>query len=378
MTDDERELLLEKLKLALIMRPETMFYTSILFSLVFKWDENCKTAAVDGKHMLFNPSFFDGLTPEQRMGVFVHEVLHVALQHITRGINYDPVIRNYAADYVVNIIVLDAGFQLPKNCLHDEQYRDMSYEQVYVKLMSDAKDGESFPQDCPGTGSDILPPADEAEASQIEAAVAEMVLRAAVQMQHAGTYGSIPGAVLVELDKTINPKLPWDVIFQNYMHQFAKDDYSFRKPNKKYLPDLIMPTAHSEAICNIVIALDTSGSVSNDEFGFFAQEIEMIQQTLNPDLITLIDFDTKIHAVHEITQSIDVLRDIKFKGRGGTDVHEVLEWACENEPEVLVIFTDGDFRQPSLSKYPECPILWLIHNYDGFSPRLGDVIHYEL
>jgi predicted metal-dependent peptidase len=139
-----------------------------------------------------------------------------------------------------------------------------------------------------------------------------------------------------------------------------------------------MPTAHSEAICNIVIALDTSGSVSNDEFGFFAQEIEMIQQTLNPDLITLIDFDTKIHAVHEITQSIDVLRDIKFKGRGGTDVHEVLEWACENEPEVLVIFTDGDFRQPSLSKYPECPILWLIHNYDGFSPRLGDVIHYEL
>lgn len=376
--DPELELQLEKLKISLIMKPETMFYTTIVFSLVFKWDTTIRTAAVDGKHMFFNPDFFRKLTPEERIGVFVHEVLHVALYHITRSLGHEPKISNYAADYVVNLIILGAGFILPPGCLYDNRFVDMSYEQVYKILMEEKKDGISFSDVIPGTGSDILPPADQAEASQVESDIAEMVLRATVQAQQIGMYGHIPGSVLVALDKTLNPMLPWDVIFQNYMNQFAKDDYSFRKPNKKYLPDLIMPSAYSEAVCEVVLAVDTSGSVSDKEFGFFIQEVEVIQQYLNPELITLIDFDTKIHRVHEITQNVNVLHDIKFTGRGGTDVHPILQWACENEPEIMIIFTDGGFKKPTPDKYPECPVLWLIHNNPGFTSQRGEVIHYRL
>lgn len=376
--DPDLELQLEKLKMSLIMKPETMFYTTIVFSLVFKWDTSIRTAAVDGKHMFFNPNFFKSITPEERIGVFVHEVLHVALYHITRSLGHEPTLSNYAADYVVNLIVLDAGFILPPDCLYDDRFIDMSYEQVYKILLEEKRDGATLPEEIPGIGSDILPPADQAEASQIESDIAEMVLRATIQAQQSGMYSHVPGSVIVALDKTLNPILPWDVIFQNYMNQFAKDDYSFRKPNKKYLPNLIMPTAYSEAVCEVVLAVDTSGSVSNDEFGFFIQEIDIIQQYLNPDLITLIDFDTEIHEVHEITQNIDVLQDIKFTGRGGTDVHPVLQWACENEPEIMIIFTDGCFKEPAADKYPDCPVLWLIHNNDSFTSQNGEVIHYRL
>jgi predicted metal-dependent peptidase len=392
--EEERDIQLEKTKLALMMRKDTMFYTTIMFSLIYKWTDDVSTAATDGRHMLFNPKFFDLLTQKHRMGVFVHEVLHVALNHITRGIKHDHVLSNQAADYVCNLIVIDAGFELPPNCLYDRKFEDMSYEQVYKILKKEQKDnpnqnpntpctggtgGKGTPSDpIPGIGSDILPPMTEAEATEIEAEVAAMVLKATVQMQQAGSYGSIPGAILVELDKTLNPKLPWETIFQDYMNQFAKDDYSWRRPNKKYLPDLIMPSAYSEAICNIVFAVDTSGSVSDNEFGLFAQEIEVVQQALGPELITIIDFDTKIHEVHEVTQSVDVLNDIEFHGRGGTDVKEVLEWACENNPEVIVIFTDGDFRQPSADLYPDCPVLWLIHNNPDFTAECSEVIHYEL
>lgn len=379
----QREHLLEKAKMQLMMKPDTVFFTSIMFSLVYKWDDSIPTAAVDGRHMLINPQFFDSLTPKQRLGVFIHEVLHVALNHITRGLKHDARVSNEAADYVDNLIVLDAGFELPSRCLIDNRFRDMSYEQVYKILMDEKKQRQAngLPESnnpLPGIGSDILPPADQAEADAIEAEVADIVFKATVQAKQSGSWGSIPGAVLIELDKTLNPKLPWNVLFQNYMNKFAKEDYSWSRPNRKYLPDLTMPSQYSEAVANMVFAVDCSGSVSDQEFGYFAQEVEVVQQQLNPELITLISFNTRITGIHEITQDVNIMKDIQFTGRGGTNVREVLKWAREHEPEILVIFTDGWFSQPPADQYPECPILWLIHNNTSFAPKMGEVINYEL
>lgn len=394
----EREHLLEKAKLQLMMRPDTMFFTTILFSMVYKWDTTIPTAAVDGRHLFINPDFFDSMSPEERLGVFVHEVLHVALDHITRGLNHDPGISNNAADYVDNLIVLDAGFVLPNGCLVDKRFVNMSYEQVYEILIKEKEEskkkslpGNAFSDEYNrsssknqsgnipgGIGKDILPPADAAEASQLKAEIADMVFKATIAAKQAGAWGSIPGAVLIELDKTLNPRLPWHVLFQNFMNNFAKEDYSWRRPNRKYLPDIIMPSAYSEAVSNIVFAVDSSGSVSDKEFGLFAQEIETVQQQLHPERITIINFDTGIKEIHEVTQDTDIIHDIKFTGRGGTRITPVLQWAKDNNPEVLVIFTDGCFAYPSEDTYPNCPILWLIHNNLNFSSKIGEVIHYEI
>jgi len=389
-TPEERNILLDKAKFQLMMDPNTVFYTSILFQLEFKWDDTIPTAATNGRHILFSPRFFDTLTQDERIGVLLHEVLHVALQHITRGIGHEDPEANNAMNYVANLILTDANFKLPKGCLLDQRFRDMAYEEVYKILMDERKqnqannsgNGQGIPctptGTVPGIGKDVLPPADKAEASQIEAEIADMVLKATIQAQQVNAWGSIPGAVLIELDKTINPKLPWEVIFQNYMNRFAKDDYTWRRPNRRYLPNLIMPSAYSEAVDNVVFAVDCSCSVEDHEFGFFVQEVEVVQQTLHPELITLIDFDTEIHEIHEITQSTDVMRDIKFTGRGGTDIHPVLEWACENEPEVLIIFTDGWFDPPIVDKFPDCSVVWVIHNNPDFTTEYGEVIHYEI
>jgi len=118
--------------------------------------------------------------------------------------------------------------------------------------------------------------------------------------------------------------------------------------------------------------------VSDEEFGYFAQEVEVVQQQLQPELITLISFNTKITGIHEITQDVNIMKDIQFTGRGGTNIKEVLAWAKKHEPEVLVIFTDGEFSQSPVNQYPECPILWLIHNNNSFVPAMGEVINYTL
>ena len=381
----QREHLLQKAKLQLMMKPDTIFFTSIMFSLLYKWDnQRTRTAAVDGRHMFINPQFFDSLTPEQRIGVFIHEVLHVALNHITRGMKHNARVSNEAADYVTNLIVLDSGFILPSNCLLDWRFKNMSYEQVYKILMEEKSQNPEMNtpgdpnEDIPGIGSDILPPADQAEADMIKSEITDIVFKATVAAKQAGYYGSIPGAILIELDKSLNPRLPWNVLFQNYMNRFVKDDYSWTKPSRRYLPDLIMPSLYSESIANVTVAVDCSGSVSNAEFGLFIQEIDVVQQLVQPEMITLITFNTKIIDVHEITQDINIMKDIVFTGRGGTDVKEVFSWAKENNPEILIVFTDGCFHRPAVGQYPDCPVIWLIHNNPNFTAEGGEIIHYEV
>lgn len=375
-----QEKLLEKTKLRLMMMPGTMFFTTILFSLKYVWDQSIPTAAVDGRHMFVNPGFFEALTPKERIGVLIHEVMHVALNHITRQGNRHPQLFNMAGDYVINHIITSQGFSLPSGCLLSDDYtQDMGTEAVYDALYQKHKNKE-MPIDLGPIGGDIKAPANAADASRVQQEIADIVLRAAQQTRQAQNgYGNIPGEVLVQLEKTINPKLPWNIIFQNFMSQFAKDDYSFRRPSRRYAgTGLVMPSPFSQAVCNVTMAVDCSGSVSSTEFSHFIAEAQVIQQTLKPDLLTVIDFDTRIHNIQHITQGTDIFRELKFHGRGGTNVTPVFEWAKAHLPEVLVIFTDGCFSQPPAHAYPPCPVVWLIHNNQDFTAPGGEVIHYDI
>jgi len=372
--------ILAKAKMQLMMLKDTVFYTTILFSLKHNWSDEIPTAAVDGRSLIINPDWFENLADKARIGLLVHELLHVALNHITRKGTKDHKIWNMAGDYIINNMITKQGYQLPSGALVDSQYKDMNTEQVYKLIFKESKvNPGSVPDNIPGIGQDIQCPKTKKERDKIEQDVADIVLQAAIQSENSGqNYGNVPGEVLIQLDRIINPKLPWNVIFQNYMQNFAKDDYSWHKPNKRFQPDHYLPTAHSETVCNIAAAVDCSGSVSDKEFNHFINEIATIQETLKPDKITVIDFDTKIHKIQDITEGSDIFTELKFTGRGGTSVKEIFAWAKDNNPEVLIVFTDGDFYQPGKEAFPECPIIWLIHGKYKFEPIVGEVIQYEI
>jgi predicted metal-dependent peptidase len=160
------------------------------------------------------------------------------------------------------------------------------------------------------------------------------------------------------------------------MHAFAKDDYSWSRPNRRYLPKFYMPTLYSESLDHVCIAVDSSGSVSTREFTYFINELIAIKEYLNPTQMTLLDFDTEIKAIHKITKSTNIYKNIKFTGRGGTDIVPILEWATKEKPEILLIFTDGEFRIPDIS--PIKNVIWLIHNNPKFKINYGKIIHYEI
>jgi len=374
----------ERAKVQLMRGRDTHFFTTILFSLKQSWDKGIDTACTNGTHLVLSPDFFLQLDEPERIGLLLHEVNHVALNHMTRRGDRHPLIWNYAADHVINLSLLEAGYKLPANGLWDPQFKGMHTVQVYnilydkhveeVKMGGSGADGWVVPG-----GQDIDEPKTTEEVEVAKLAIADIVKRATIVAQAASKMpGQLPGECMVELEKITNPVLPWNVLLQNYMSSFAKDDYTWRRPNRRYMPDWYMPTAYSEAVGKIATAVDASSSVEDHEFAHFIGEHVVIQETLHPEQIDVISFDTDIKEIQQITEYTDILSELKFTGRGGTNVTPVLDWAKMNDPVVLLVFTDGDFYMPDEEHHPTCPVLWLIHDNPDFTAPFGEVIHYDI
>lgn len=383
MSSFKAEKALEKAKIQLMMRPNTIFYTTILFSLKQLWDATILTAAVNGTHLFINPGWFITLSEGARIGLLAHEAGHVGLDHITRVGNKDFGIFNKAGDYMINNQLIKEGYELPDGALVDKRFTDrMNTEMVYQILYDEAPkkpDGSLQSTGAPGGfGSDLIHPKNNIDSSKIQQDVADIVLKAATHARERGERpGVIAGNSIINLEEVINPKLPWHAILQNFLQNFAKDDYSWQKPNRRYLPDFYLPSAYSEAVCDVAIAVDASGSALK-AFAYYIHEIAFLKETIKPDKITLLVFDTQIRDIQEITDNTNLMKDVIFTGGGGTQIRPVLTWAKENKPDVMLIFTDGQFNKPAKDRYPECPLIWIIDDDPNFKIPVGEIIHYDI
>lgn len=355
---------LNKAKIRLMSTPDSAFFTTVCFSLKHVWDDQIPTAATDGRTIRFNPQFFLSLTTDEQVFLLLHEAMHVAYQHINRKMGRDHSKWNVAGDLVINQHLVDRGFKMPSTGLLDPQYREMSTEQVYAAL----------PDNLPCPMPDLLDSLGDPEALTRE--IEDILVRAQLQAKMENDKpGSIPGEIQVFLNGLLEPKLPWYRILQKYLHTFNKNDYSFKKFNRRYFPRFILPGLRSDALMKIAIAVDTSGSVSDNEFKVFMSEVHAILRMMKPESIDLIHFDTQIRSVDSV-KSIKELSQVKFTGRGGTRIEPVLFWVNENKPQLTLIFTDGCFSFHGMDTRMD--IVWLIHNNPQFDASFGKVIHYDI
>lgn len=372
------KLALDKAKLALMLKPDTTFFTSVCFSLKQKINFEHSTAATDGLTIYYNPNFALSLTPAELIFLVLHETLHVALMHMIRGVGKDHEVMNMAADHVINLMLIERGFTMPACGLADPRFTGMHTEQVYKILM--AEKAAQMPLPFNAMAGDILPTPKDAKEEEVQAQIENIIVQASIRSAQEGDKpGSIPGVLQILIDRLVDPKLPWQRILQKHLTVYAKDDYSWRKPNRRYFPEMHLPSLYSERLASLAIAVDTSGSVSNAEFQHMVSEIASIFKMMKPASITLIQFDTRVHTVTEV-KSISGLLACKFTGRGGTMVQEVMEWAEKNQPQLLIVFTDGGFRHPhqTYSKPAQKNTLWLIHNNPNFTAPFGKKMHYEI
>lgn len=360
---------LSKAKIQLMSRPDSAFFTTLCFSMQFVWDSSIPTAATDGRSIFINPEAYMALTPGQRVSRLLHETLHPALLHLIRKGGRDHKKWNSACDFCINGLLIDRGFERIETWLYDPCYQGMSADQIYALLPNH--------QEMPEDQLDILEPSPD-DVDALVNHTQDILVRAAIQSKMANdTPGTIPSDIQIYLNGLLKPKLPWNRLLQKFLQKFDKSDYSFRKPNRRFFPTYHLPSLYGEKLIDMVIAVDTSGSVSDSDFHNFVSEIANILRMMRPEKIRVIQFDTEIKSVDEV-KSIKELMAIKFTGRGGTFINPVLDWANVNKPQLLIVFSDGGFRFRFYDTQTKSTILWLIHNNQNFTPPFGQVIHYTI
>lgn len=385
-TPEELQTALDKCKIGLMRCRDAVFFTVIAFSLKHKWDSSRPTAYVDGVHMGWNPDFFMSLTKEERIGVMVHEACHIAFDHI--GLtklrsSWCPDILNKAADHVINLMLLERGFTLPSIRLADERFKGMHTEQVYRILEQEAQQGQ--PQqtnsmadivisqgDDPGQGDKGSSGLNEA---QLAKHVRDIIVRAKIQSEMSGEEpGTIPGEIQLWLDNLLNPTLPWQTILRRCFTEYAKNDYSWKRPNRRFFPQHYLPSLHSINLQDLTFYVDISGSVADYQFNMFVSEIAGVLKMLKPKHITIVQFDTAIHHVDKVS-SLQELKKIEFHGRGGTHIECILQHMEQNKNSLSLVFTDGGFRFPRDTFKQR--IIWLINDNPKWVPQFGEVIHFS-
>lgn len=362
---------LSKAKIHLMSKADSVFFTTLCFSMQHVWTDRVPTAACDGKKIYWNPQFFMSLAnKEEQVFLMLHETMHSAYLHMdpVRTNGRCPDRWNIACDHVINLQLIARGFTMPsgKNQgVADKRFEGMSAEQVYALL-----------PDNPGKPNMADLESPEGDIEQVRSDMQDALVRASIQSKMAQDKpGTIPGEIEIFLNKLLNPKLPWYRILQQYLQSFAKNDYTFKKPNRRFFPRYHLPSLYSEALIDLAIAVDTSGSVTDADFLRFVSETHGILKMMKPKKITLVQFDTDIKSVDEVTNIQELMR-VKFSGRGGTNVMPVIQWANVIKPQLLLVFSDGDFRFYGLET--KVKTLWLIHENPNFTAPFGKVIHYEM
>jgi len=356
----------------LLMYSNSAFLVAMALNLHHYFTDTIDTACTDGANVLYNPDFFLKLPEEQRLTLMVHEVWHVALLHNYRVKDKDHEKYNRAADYTCNQLLKDAGFAPIPGWLQDDKYKDMSTNQIY-DLLPDAP-----PQDNPMGGDLLEPPGDTAADKAIaKSKVEQQIIQAQVQSELSGDApGSLPAELQRQIKKLLDPALPWEAILGRFIQDQAKNDYSWRRPNKRFMPDFYMPSLYSEKLEHLTFAIDTSGSVTDDDMVAMLTEINYIKEIMQPNRMTILDCDTTIHNVYDVTDSDDIL-ELEFTGGGGTKCAPVIEFCEKQHTTALVYFTDLYMRE-----YPhpiDFPLLWIVYNNPNRTKvNIGEITHYDI
>tara|TARA_R110002012_G_scaffold109803_2_gene253957 strand:+ start:2489 stop:3652 length:1164 start_codon:yes stop_codon:yes gene_type:complete len=348
------------------------FYGLFLIGINKKYSLGLATAGVSknniGCQLTINPEFYNDLSEDHRFGLIKHELLHIAFGHlITRDRYSDKKLFNIAADLEINQYILesklpDGGLllssfpelNLPKKAGTDKYYELLQEAQENgtspsLDNLMNQMDGES--PYCHSTWDEFndLP---EADKKLLQKQIEHQLKEAAEQTVK--KQGTVPGELAELIHRLMNiepPKFDW----KQYLRRFAGNSSIVytkklrRKYNKRYAAN---PGLKIKFKNHILVGVDTSGSVNNDELKEFFSELTHMHKTGHK--ITVAQCDTRLNSVKEFNPN----KDWEIHGRGGTSFQPVVDYYNEKKGlyTALIYLTDGEAYAPE-----NCPnnTLWV-------------------
>jgi predicted metal-dependent peptidase len=406
-TQVSQETRLKKAHIALMKHPETALYSGIILMGKSVVEDGIPTAYTNGRDKKYGREFISKLTDAQLRGLIMHENLHVALKHIgrfTKEFQDNPMLINVATDYAVNDVIKsmeDKGFcELPEGGLYDEKFHNWSAREIYNYLKSTLPpqpkisisfgDGDGKGDGKEGQGQSIKISIDGKESTvqttdEHDFDAKEMSPAEQAQLSDAIDRALREGGILAgrmgskvprQIGDLLEPKVNWVDALREFVTDRARgtDEYTWRKFNKRMMVnDLYMPSLENETVGELIIANDTSGSITGVELTEYATELASICDAVRPRKIRVLWWDTEVHGEQIFEDNYTNIKDmLKPQGGGGTHVSCVSEYIAKNKIQCdgVIVFTDGHV-ETDIKWDITAPTLWLVTQNRNFTPPVG-------
>ena len=364
---------ISKAKTALIL--EHPFIGSVALNMPMSIDNSVPTAATNGKRVLFNEEFCNGLSDEELKFLVAHECMHPMLEHNFRRGERDAYKWNQAADYVINKLLTDEGIgKMPEQGLLDDTiYKNGggTSDGIFHLLPDTPEDGQGN-----GGQGQPLDSCEDGQGSPAEVSQqqAEWKVKVAQAAQSAKMMGKMSAGLERLVDEILKPKVDWRDVLQRFVVKCRSDQRSWARPNRRFLSQgLYLPSVSGESLGEIAFAVDCSGSIGQDEINQFASEITTVWQDQRPTKVHVIYFDSEVSHYDEFGQDDEPV--VKPHGGGGTAFSPVFRYMADKgiEPVACIFLTDlccDDFGDA-----PDYPVLW-VSTHDDKAP-FGEVVMME-
>ena len=327
------------------------------------------TAGTNGKiTLLYVPEELKKYTMDKVCIILEHECLHVVLEHFIRGKGHIPEISLLAADLAVNSLIKDAFS--PMLLAGKEPFFDLpsgkTYEYYYYALCKKAKENKSAGAECKSPNCNVEKWKKQlengAKLSEDDIPLIKEVIKNAAE--EARRHGDLPENV----EQYVNagkPKLNWKRLLRYHVGAHLKGNTrrTWIKTNRRF--DDIEGIERGR-FGNVWLAIDTSGSIGNDELSSFLSEMIAISK-LTRTPVTVLECDAAIQQEYKLTNKTKVT----MKGGGGTDFRPVFKRLEDENKPLLVYFTDMEGSFPDTTNVKT---LW-VSTTKNANPPFGRVVY---
>ncbi len=348
-----------------LLNGEGVFYASLLMQMQRRLAKDLPEHALaavsveNGRIVLHvDPPRLEKFNVDQVSRILEHECLHLVLEHISRLSQRDMKIWNIAADLAVNSLItgMDLGLLPGKDQFKDfpshktaEYYYARIADKVRKKEVKFNKDGTVTIKDSKtGKEETYKPTGDHEGWKKSSGGEADSLTKEGIKQAVGEAYrqakqaGKLPGNIKEIIEELLGAnKVPWQRLLRQYVGNKVRSGkkYSWKRLSRRF-GDQQKGKITTRSI-SLGIVIDTSGSVSIEEFQEFMNEIYGIMSCYKTKIIVM-ECDAQVQKVYDLKRFQKV--DTKFAGRGGTDFRPPFEWFEKEgrgrKPELLVFFTD--------------------------------------
>jgi predicted metal-dependent peptidase len=126
----------------------------------------------------------------------------------------------------------------------------------------------------------------------------------------------------------------------------------------------------------MLIGMDVSGSVSSAQLAKGAGIVNNVMDDVRPSILYLVQCDADVQKVDELHDGEYLPTKIKVKGRGGTDMRPIWEWAKDKDINAAIIFSDFEMGPEYFGEKQRFPVLWVTCSRD-LTPPWGQTARLE-